>query len=132
MVLTRAEKDEFIDLIKDTLNTQLETQKSFNKLDSICEAVSRLEKSIDAMAGKYEARISSLENENKRLAAEIDQLEQYSRRNCIRIFGVEEQSDENVEEKVKSLFVEKLGVHIAEGQIDRCHRTGKKLFTQKR
>lgn len=50
--------------------------------------------------------------------------EQYSRRNCLRIFGVSEKKGENTDEIVCELATKKLGVSLKIGDIDRSHRVG--------
>ena len=67
---------------------------------------------------------------------EIDNLEQYSRRNCLLIHGVKEDQDqsgtnimnrqtEDTDTKVLNLLHDNLHLNIHEGDIDRSHRLGK-------
>ncbi|KAE8750844.1 hypothetical protein FOCC_FOCC002272 [Frankliniella occidentalis] len=58
------------------------------------------------------------------LRARLDESEQYSRRNNLRIFGVKEKSKENTDLLVMDV-AKKIGVDISETQIDRSHRIGK-------
>ncbi|KAK9738108.1 hypothetical protein QE152_g10131 [Popillia japonica] len=51
-------------------------------------------------------------------------MEQYSRRNIVRIFGVPEKENEIVEETVIGLCKEKLDIDIPPANIDRTHRLG--------
>ena len=64
-----------------------------------------------------EKRLSQVENDN-------DSLEQYSRRNSIRVSGCPEVADENTDEIVIKLSQE-LDASISPSDIDRSHRVGK-------
>ncbi|XP_039275102.1 myoneurin-like, partial [Nilaparvata lugens] len=56
-----------------------------------------------------------------------DNLEQYQRRNCIRIFGVPEANKEDTDQLVIDVCKDKLGVNIELQDIDRSHRVGRRL-----
>ena len=57
----------------------------------------------------------------------MDDLEQYSRQNCLVLHGVNESNNENTNEIIISHynFSEELGVEIKEDDLDRSHRLGK-------
>ena len=59
------------------------------------------------------------------LKKKIDRQEQYSRRNCVLIHGIEENRDENTDELVNELVNEKLIEEISLHDIDRSHRLGR-------
>lgn len=67
---------------------------------------------------------AALRTENENLKQNIDDLEQYSRRNAIRITGINENENENTDDLVKDL-AKKLDVDIHDTDIDRSHRSGK-------
>lgn len=69
---------------------------------------------------------SELKESSNSCAKKADDLEQYTRRNNIRIFGLPESDSENIDDVVINLFNEKLNVNITPSEIDRCHRLGKK------
>lgn len=82
--------------------------------------------------------INSLKQENQTLKAEndslrvkVDDLEQYSRRNAIRISGISESEEENTDELVKQVTRE-MGIELANSDIDRSHRTGKPITGRNR
>ena len=54
-----------------------------------------------------------------------DNLEQYSRRSNLRIYGVMESNRENTDNLVVNIAQEKLGVSLSPDDIDRSHRIGK-------
>ena len=58
------------------------------------------------------------------LKDQIDSLEQYSRRNCLRISPVLEVSSESTDDIVKTV-AKTTGVTLPDNAIDRSHRVGK-------
>ena len=86
-------------------------EKEIKKKD---EKINQLEKTIEKLAEKQ-----------KSLLSEIDDLEQYSRRNCLVLDGVNESNDENTNEIIIKTFSKELGVKIKEEHLDRIHKMGK-------
>lgn len=124
MVLTRAEKEEFIELINNTLKSYLSSCELDKKISTFEILSEKIELSLNTLTQNYEAKIANLEKENIKLHARMNELEQYSRRNSIRLYGVKESPDEDVYSKVIEVFN---GINVnAAGHIDRCHRVGKK------
>ena len=60
-----------------------------------------------------------------KLQDQVDSLEQYGRRNCVRISSIPEVSNENRDELVRKV-AESIGVSVGDGDIDRSHRVGRK------
>ena len=60
------------------------------------------------------------------MSRDLDDLQQYSRRNNLRIFGIPEKSDEQTDQLVCGV-AEKIGVRITAQDIDRSHRVGKRI-----
>jgi len=58
------------------------------------------------------------------LYARVDSLEQYSRRNSVRISGIKVTENESTDNIVKKLSAE-IGVAVTDDMIDRSHRVGK-------
>ncbi|KAJ4447843.1 hypothetical protein ANN_09851 [Periplaneta americana] len=54
----------------------------------------------------------------------VDDLEQYQRRQCVRIFGIEEEVGENTDKLVVELATN-IGVELKVEDIDRSHRVGR-------
>ncbi|KAK5638766.1 hypothetical protein RI129_013061 [Pyrocoelia pectoralis] len=73
---------------------------------------------------KLKAVEEKLSEENKVLRDKIDSLQQYSRRNNVRFFGVSEEKNEVVEEKVIKILEEKMNIKVASNDIERIHRVG--------
>lgn len=61
----------------------------------------------------------------EQVICELNVLEQYSRRNCVRIFGVVQNSDENTNLFINNLARHKLAVELKATDFDRSHRIGK-------
>ena len=75
------------------------------------------------------AEIVELRSENERLSAKVDDLEQFNRRNFVRISGVPESSNidntEDTTEVVVNLMA-KTGVQIATTDVEQSYRIGKR------
>ena len=71
---------------------------------------------------------NALMNEHNKLAAQIDDLEQYTRRTNIRIYGIPESTDASEDEDALStnLFSNELGIDLTPTDISRSHRVGKR------
>ena len=88
-------------------------------------------KKKDEKINQLEKTIENLVEKQKSLSSKIDDLEQYSRRKCLFLHGVNESSDENtiieiiIIEIIIKTFFEELGVEIKEDDLDRNHRLGK-------
>lgn len=59
------------------------------------------------------------------LRNKVDELEQYQRRPCLRIFGVEERDQENTDD-IAVEVAQKIGVQLTTNDIDRSHRVGRR------
>ena len=65
-----------------------------------------------------------VQKELKKVIVKNDDLEQYSRRSCLRIAGIIEDATEDVTQKVMEL-AQSIAAHISIHDIDRAHRVGK-------
>ena len=93
---------------------------------------------VEGVSLSLEQKLTSIQQENSILKSENDDLrakistletsvdanEQYSRRNCIRISGIDESSDEKTDAIVLSM-AKSLNCDIQLEEIDRSHRVGK-------
>lgn len=66
----------------------------------------------------------ALHNKVKSLESRLEDMEQYTRSNCVEIFGIPEEKNEDVYEVVKKVC-NSLDMNISREQIDVCHRLGK-------
>lgn len=146
---------ENLNVVKDYLKIQGESFKSFvnllmdnfnNRFDSLTREVQRIKDSLEFTQkdvevlqksqenlALLESKIEALKREIKDNQDKIDYLENQSRRNNIRISGLDEDDDENwndTELKVKRFLNSKLEFPYPEDiEMERAHRTGK--VTQK-
>lgn len=94
-------------------------------IQKVAAAIAKtIDQKIDVALKTYSAKWEMLEKENRMLVNKLDQLEQYTRRNSLRIFGVAEEKDENLEDKVVNICKQKLNVDLTSCCIDRIHRIG--------
>ena len=85
-----------------------------SKLDKREEHIKKLNKEVD----EHKKSIDRLERD-------LDTMEQYSRRTCIRIFGIKETRGENTDSLSADVITSKLGVPLDIAKdVDRSHRTG--------
>ncbi|XP_052131162.1 uncharacterized protein LOC127751526 [Frankliniella occidentalis] len=98
----------------------------------IASAITSANKAIQNSLNKLSAEVTSLKKEVKakdtklnEIENKLDELEQYGRRNNLRIFGVEEREDEETDYIVIDM-AKKMNVEVSVSSIDRSHRVGRK------
>lgn len=79
---------------------------------------------IKSTISKIDEHVISLQESCKRSLREVNELEQYSRRNCLRVFGIPEKRGENTGSLIIDLAKDKLDIELATQDIDRSHRVG--------
>ena len=74
-----------------------------------------------------QSQVDNLQSEVELRSMVLEDLQQYSRRNCILVTGVPEEPSENTDKliKEKELSTEKMEVPLNDKDIDRSHRVGK-------
>lgn len=96
--------------------------------DFIAKVAEKVTEEVNKKLQEIENRTSVLESENYNLKNRIMEIEQYSRRNNIRIFGIPEEKGkkekENLVEKMVIFFKDKLNVELQTSDIETCHRVG--------
>ena len=122
IMIPPAEMAKIVEMLKSTFRGEIVTI-----VDSVVQGV--LKGLQDQVTCLQKANLD-LQNENKflkskvtTLESQIDQAEQYSRRNCLRISGVQESNNENTDEIVLKISSD-IGSGIQLPDIDRCHRNG--------
>ena len=86
---------------------------------------------ILSLQQKIEDRDCEIRKLRTELDLKTDQLEMYSRRNCLRIFGLEEKEGENTDDMVLNV-AKKISVDLSLNDIDRSHRVGRKFAGKNR
>ena len=97
-------------------------------LDALLKKIDELETEIKNKAEKIqllENRVEILEEEKEFQGKEIDDLEQYSRRNCLLLHGVVETNAECTDDIIIKTCAEELGIDVKLEDLDRSHRLGK-------
>lgn len=94
--------------------------KMDEKFNIIHETLNKLEAKIESINKKVDENSRKINLIEKR----IDTNEQFSRLNNLRIYGVKEETEEDVESLVLSLFKNKLDIELSTGDIDKCYRIG--------
>lgn len=95
-------------------------------LDSVTQ---RVYESIDhdiqskmSLIKKLEKQLQDLQHNMSKATLEIEELEAYSRRNCLRIQGLPESPTEKTDDVALKLIQERLGIDLLPSDIDRSHR----------
>ena len=118
-------KDAFKSVLKEDID---DLRRDFT--NDLKEELGELRKEIGTLRDVIKAKdskIEKLESKVKCLESSFDDLEQYSRRNSVRISGIPETgTDENIEARVLDLFQHKMGVDTSVEEIDRLHRVGRR------
>jgi len=84
-----------------------------------------IEHIIESKTAPLISKIEKLEKENVQLKNDIDELEQYGRRNLIRISGIPESKEEgDTTETIKNM-ISKIDPHFRDTDVLRSHRVGK-------
>ena len=107
------------------LNSQLHEELKKHREDN--KVLQREVKELRDVVLKKDARISTLEVQVNELHLKLDDQEQCSRRNSLRVTGVPENVNEDVGEKIVELCNAKLNlsdVQVKPEHIDRVHRAG--------
>ena len=84
-----------------------------DKYDDVSEKMKKMDVEINAVYGLIDILSNNMDREIEKLEVKQDYIENHSRRNNIKIMGVEEKNEENTwedtEKVVQKLFQEKLG-----------------------
>ena len=121
---------EFASLLESTVCNAIEKKlgEIYTKVETIQGEVFDLKQNLekkDKEVKVLEDKIAKLEQNNTRLENSLNNQEQYSRRSCIRIFGLQERKGENTDTLAADIIRSKLGVSLDPMKdIDRSHRTG--------
>lgn len=94
--------------------------------NSICANLQKEITDLKELVTSKNERIKELEKRVEVLESSSDSLEQYSRRNSLRLYGVEEKDHDNILETSLNLFQTQMNIDIQPIAIDRVHRIGKK------
>ena len=121
---TREDIDELKKLISD-LHVKLESQNS--EILNLKEYINQQ----DEVISKLEDRVGVLSASVEALSSQNDNQEQYSRRYCLRIKGIDKDANESSKNCIDKVLevCKKVDVDITSSDIDRAHRVGKEKST---
>lgn len=113
------------DVMRVALQCKLLITSEIDKLvkEKVDIATSDLKNTVVSLKDENDKLKQSISELESKLSTKVDDLEQYSRRSCIRISGIEEVTDENTDEIVLQL-ANRLDVELNPRDIDRSHRVG--------
>ncbi|MEW8548473.1 MAG: hypothetical protein AB2693_33640 [Candidatus Thiodiazotropha sp.] len=94
------------------------------KLSLKAEIEKLVEAQVSLALAPIKQELVSLKEDIKSLIVKNDDLEQYSRRTCLRISGIKESRNEDVSQIVLNL-ANRIGAGIGPTEVDRAHRVGK-------
>ena len=89
----------------------------------ILELEHQLRSKSDTIIILQERQESNLASIDK-LKQESNEAEQYSRRTCVRVYGIPENPGEDTDKLVLDLAREKMDLNLEQHEIDRSHRVG--------
>ncbi|KAJ7323714.1 hypothetical protein OS493_031130 [Desmophyllum pertusum] len=117
--------DKRIEGVEEKIKSEIQSLKSSVKT-MVTEEVKKAKKKIEDDVNES---INFIEESLKDKMAEIKEHaiynEQYSRKSTVRIFGITETDEENVEDKLVQFFNNVLHTEVKSEDIDICHRIGK-------
>ena len=134
VIIELFQNETFLKKIHDIVKTiALEVaDTSFTKLNHLIEQNEGRLHEVEVKVEERKHRLEELEKEIERkenrilkLETAANDLQQYSRRSSLRIFGVPETEKEDTDQIVCGIVSSKLGISITRNDIDRSHRTGK-------
>mgnify|MGYP001796697292 CR=1 FL=1 len=127
-------------MINDTKDNQIKGEKRLQELQDSVDFISKKfdiyekdrienEKKIDDL----EIKVSNLNDHVMQLQNQLDFQQQYTRRNCVLIHGIEEGKGENTDKLVCDVIKDELDITIdIDKDIDRSHRLGRFKQDKKR
>ena len=126
--LLQSLKEEVEKLKKVNIETERELGKSLEsvhqKLDENTTLIKRQEEVINTCTMKIEKLTEeniTLKKQLKSTQLELDEQQQYSRRNTVEVYGVPEEANENTLDVVKNVG-RVLDIKITDDMVDNCHR----------
>ncbi|KAK9707669.1 hypothetical protein QE152_g27713 [Popillia japonica] len=87
-----------------------------------CDIVAEYRKEVQVLTEKVVQLEAELIATRSEVRKSVDDLEQYSRRNNLRIFGVPEEANEDTKVLVSNFCKEKLKLNVGPELMDACHR----------
>ena len=97
-----------------------------NSINQKFEELEKDKKEREREIKNLEEKVSLMSNKIETLEKSFDSPEQYSRRNCLLVHGIEEKDGEQTDKVIIDTVVEKMNIAITSNDLDRSHRIGKR------
>lgn len=127
---TKQQEDKIEQIVTNIIVNKFDDNWMSTLVEKITE---KIEKGFKKELKKQEEKINQMEKQIHDIKIELeeikmdkDNVEQHTRKNNIRIFGMKESNQENTEDLVIKLCQEKLDINLDKCDIDICHRVGTK------
>ena len=124
---------------KETTASQIKGEKQLSDLADFVQLISEKfdeyekdRKAKDELIIKLQTQVTELTDKVSNLSVQVDEQEQYSRRNCLLIHGVEENRNQDTDTLSINIINEHLGLDIQASDIDRTNRLGNKNKARKK
>jgi hypothetical protein len=114
------------DKLSEKISSALVDRISQKVISGLAASLEAANQQIEQLRAEVVALKDQLRDKDEMLADRLDGIEQYQRRNCLRIFGVPENDGEDTDDVVVGLCREKLKVDMDVTNIDRSHRVGRR------
>lgn len=96
-------------------------------VEALTDSLREAKEEINQLKSQVSSLKSDLVQLELRATNRSDDLEQYTRRNNLRVFGIPEVAGEDTDAAVAKVFKEKMNIDIPIEKIERSHRVGKKI-----
>ena len=110
---------------KDTENSQIKGESQLDSLEGALELLSAKFDELEKDCTKKEKKVSELERKvdslESKLEDSLDELEQYSYRNCLLLHGVQELEGKNM---IDVIVKEEMDIDIQEEDLNWAHHVG--------
>lgn len=93
--------------------------------EAVKTAIAPFTAELEKLRGQVVSLTERIKELDDRLEDRTDELEQYQRRNNLRVFGIEEKPGEDTDRIVQELCRNQLGVDLPPSTICRSHRVGR-------
>lgn len=110
--------------LNEIMTTPTETAETNDTISALKEDFLQFKKSIFEQMSRMSTERHEIEQTQRQQASEIDNLQQYSRRNCLLVHGVQDIAKEDAMKTVLTIFNTQLKINLPHYVMDRAHRIG--------
>lgn len=96
-----------------------------SKIEALEKNVREISEKVDVEIVSLKSKVQKLEKDNQELQKELIRIKRNTKKNNIVLYGVREDTEENVQEKILLLLRDQLSVQIDDSEINNTVRLGK-------